>query len=37
MRWETYNRYEERFDHYETVLDDGCAELVAKLTGLKIL
>jgi hypothetical protein len=37
MRWETYNRYEERFDHYEAVLDDGCAELVAKLTGLKIL
>jgi hypothetical protein len=31
MRWETYNRYEERFDHYEAVLDDRCAELIAKL------
>jgi hypothetical protein len=36
MRWKTYNRCEERFNHYETVLDDGCAELAAKLTGWKI-
>ena len=35
MRWETHIRYEERFDHHETVLDYGCAELVAKLAGLK--
>jgi hypothetical protein len=37
MRWKTYNKYEWRFDRYEEILDHGCAELVAKLTGLKIL
>jgi hypothetical protein len=36
MRWNTYNRYEARFDHYEAILDSGCATLAAKLTGLKI-
>jgi hypothetical protein len=36
MRWETYNRYEAKFDRYEAVLDHGCAALAAKLTGLKI-
>ena len=37
MRWETYNKYEERFDRYEEILDDGCAELLQSLAGLKIL
>lgn len=36
MRWRTYNRYEEKYDQYEAVLDYGCAALAAKLTGLKI-
>lgn len=36
MRWKTYNRYEEKFDQYEAVLDYGCASLVAKLTGKKL-
>jgi hypothetical protein len=36
MRWKTYNRHEEKFDHYEAVLDNGCAVLVAKLMGLKL-
>jgi len=31
MRWATYNRFEERFDHYEDILDDGCAGLLARL------
>ncbi|MBR0974318.1 hypothetical protein JQ572_27345 [Bradyrhizobium japonicum] len=31
MRWATYSRFEERFDHYEDILDDGCAALVARL------
>jgi hypothetical protein len=31
MRWRTYERLEGRFDHYEAVLNDGCAELVARL------
>jgi hypothetical protein len=35
MRWKTYNRHEEKFDHYEAILDYGCAALAAKLTGLK--
>ena len=35
MRWNTYNRYEAKFDHYEAILDYGCATLAAKLTGLK--
>jgi hypothetical protein len=36
MRWSTYNRYVERYDNYEAVLDYGCAELAAKL-GKKFL
>jgi len=31
MRWRTYNRAEEKFDHYESVLDEGIVELVARL------
>jgi hypothetical protein len=31
MRWHTYNRYVERFDKYEAILDDGVVELLAKL------
>jgi hypothetical protein len=31
MRWATYNRYVERYDKYEDVLDYGCGELIAKL------
>jgi hypothetical protein len=37
MRWKTYHRHEAKFDHYEAVLDYGCAAMAAKLTGLKIL
>jgi len=36
MRWKTYNKYEAKFDRYEEILDCGCVELAAKLTGLKI-
>jgi hypothetical protein len=31
MRWSTYNRYVERYDNYETILDYGCCALAAKL------
>jgi hypothetical protein len=31
MRWSTYNRYVERYDNYEAVLDYECVELAAKL------
>jgi hypothetical protein len=31
MRWRTYNRYVERYDCYEDVLNDGITELMAKL------
>src|SRR5262249_8746087 len=31
MRRSTYNRHVERYDRYEAILDDGIAELVAKL------
>jgi hypothetical protein len=31
MRWRTYNRYVERYDAYEAILDYGIAELIAKL------
>jgi hypothetical protein len=34
MRWHTYNRYEEKFDAYEAILDEGWAELVAKFLRL---
>jgi hypothetical protein len=37
MRWKTYNRHEEKFDHYEAILDHGCVALAAKLSGLKIV
>ena len=33
MRWATYNRYAQRFDHYEAILDYGCAALAAKFLG----
>jgi hypothetical protein len=36
MRWKTYRRYEAKFDHYEAILDYGCAALAAKLSGLKL-
>jgi hypothetical protein len=36
MRWKTYDRHVERFDHYEADLDRGCALLAAKLNGLKL-
>jgi hypothetical protein len=36
MRWKTYDRNVERFDHYEADLDRGCAMLAAKLIGLKL-
>jgi hypothetical protein len=31
MRWRTYNRAEEKFNRYENILDEGVAELVARL------
>jgi hypothetical protein len=31
MRWRTYNRIEEKFNQYESVLDEGLVELVARL------
>jgi hypothetical protein len=31
MRWATYNRYEQRYDRYEAILDYGCIALAAKL------
>jgi hypothetical protein len=31
MRWRTYNRYVDRFERYEAILDSGVAELMAKL------
>jgi hypothetical protein len=33
MRWSTYLRYEQKFDDYEAILDEGCAELIAKFLG----
>jgi hypothetical protein len=33
MRWRTYNRYVERYDAYEDILDRGTFELAAKLMG----
>jgi hypothetical protein len=33
MRWRTYNRYVERFDRYEAILNEGVEELWAKLVG----
>ena len=31
MRWHAYNRYVERYDAYEAILDDGIIELMTKL------
>jgi hypothetical protein len=33
MRWRTYNRYVERYDAYEDILDQGIGPLIAKLIG----
>ena len=33
MRWQTYDRHVERYDHYGAVLDFGCAAVVAKWLG----
>jgi hypothetical protein len=35
MRWRTYNRAEEKFDRYDSILDEGVVELAAKL-GIRI-
>jgi hypothetical protein len=37
MRWATYNRYVQCYDHYDDVLDCSCAALAARLTGIKFL
>ena len=34
MRWTTYSRLEEKYDHYEWVLNDHLIGLVARLTAL---
>jgi hypothetical protein len=34
MRWSTYNRAEEKFDRYESILDEGTFALLARLKGL---
>jgi hypothetical protein len=34
MRWSTYFRYEQKFDAYEAILDDGFVELAARFLGL---
>ena len=33
MRWKTYNRYVERFERYEEILNDGIIELMANFMG----
>ena len=33
MRWRTYDRAQDKFDHHEAVLDEGTLELVAKFMG----
>ena len=33
MRWRTYNRYVERFDEYNVILNEGVEELWAELCG----
>jgi hypothetical protein len=33
MRWRTYNRAQEQFDRYESILDEGTIALVARLLG----
>ena len=37
MRWRTYNRYVERFDSYQAILDEGVEELRAKLVASGLL
>jgi hypothetical protein len=33
MRWRTYNRYVQRYDRYEDILEEGIIPLMAKLLG----
>jgi hypothetical protein len=33
MRWRTYNRYVERYDAYEDVLNSGIVDFAAKFMG----
>jgi hypothetical protein len=33
MRWRTYQRYVDKYDHYEGMLDEGTIALVARLMG----
>jgi hypothetical protein len=33
MRWSTYNRIEEKFNEYESILDEGLVALVVRLGG----
>jgi hypothetical protein len=35
MRWRTYNRAVEKFDRYESILDEGTFELLARLSKKK--
>ena len=37
MRWRTYNRYVERFDRYDAILNEGVEELWAKLVASGLL
>lgn len=37
MRWATYKRYEDQYDHFEDVLDHGCVSLLAKLLAKNIV
>jgi hypothetical protein len=36
MRWKTYEQHKKKFDHYDEILDCGCAALAVRLTGLKL-
>jgi len=33
MRWRTYQRYVDKYNHYESVLDEGTVAVVARLMG----
>jgi hypothetical protein len=33
MSWRTYNRYVQRYDRYEDILDQGIVPLIAKFLG----
>jgi hypothetical protein len=35
LRWHTYNRYVDRYDAYEAILDQGTFALIAKFLGPK--